>query len=48
MPGYDPTHEDINLSALLRLLPEPIREPRAAAGRWRRIPLILQLRAVKP
>jgi SAM-dependent methyltransferase len=30
------------------LLTEAIREPRAAAGRWQRIPLILQLRAVKP
>jgi hypothetical protein len=30
------------------LLIEAIREPRASDGRWQRIPLSLQLRAVKP
>lgn len=93
-PGHDVTHDDINLPAVLGLLPEPagltlerggvhltfhsehrplesygraleaagllieaIREPKApdelVAGqpgkrRWQRIPLALQLRAVKP
>jgi hypothetical protein len=45
-PGRDVAHEQINLPALLLI--EAIREPGAPDGRWQRIPLSLQLRAVKP